>query len=75
MFVYDIVTCWDKKVCFKNQKYLFFGLAMVALAEYFFGFLDNVLRVLGKNITLAPRFGPISVHFFSHNPSLCMINQ
>jgi hypothetical protein len=42
---------------------------------FFFGFLDNVLRVFWKNIALAFMFRPISIHFFAHNPFLCMINQ
>ena len=46
-----------------------------AWQSIFFGFLDNVLRVFWKNIALAFMFRPISIHFFAHNPFLCMINQ
>jgi hypothetical protein len=30
MFVYDIMTCWDKNACFRGKKCLFLGLAMAA---------------------------------------------
>jgi hypothetical protein len=32
MFMYNIVTCWDKKkkTCFRGKKCSFLGLAMVA---------------------------------------------
>jgi len=66
---------WIKRVCFKSQKCLFLGLAEIALVRNFSEFLGNVLRVLRKNIVLALRIGPILVHFFAYNPSLCIINQ
>jgi hypothetical protein len=55
MFVYDIVTCWDKKkACFRSQKCLFLGLLEAALAGNFFGFLGNVLPYSWEEYCLSP---------------------
>jgi len=76
MFVYDIVISWDKRTCFRSKKMLISGFGRGCL------WLVNSWVILGivfyfhrKNIVLAPRFEPISGHFFTHNSSLCMINQ
>jgi len=70
------VTSWDKRACFRKQKMLISGFGRgYPRRVNFWVLLGNVLCVLGKNVALTPRFEPISVHFFAHNHSLCMINQ
>jgi hypothetical protein len=64
-----------KYVLETKKKDHFWAWQWLPWQSIFFGFLDNVLRVFWKNIALAFMFKPISIHFFAHNPFLCMINQ
>jgi hypothetical protein len=72
--IFWLVGIKKEETCFRSKKYQFLGLVEATLARNFSGFLSNVLRVIEKNIILVPIFEPILVHFFTHNPFLCMIN-
>jgi len=54
MFVYDIVTCWDKKACFKIKICPFLGLGSGwAGLGFFLGLWAMFFMFLGKTLSYA----------------------
>jgi len=53
IFVYDTMTCNDKKknACFKSQKYHFLGLTEAAFAGKILGFLGMFFMLLEKTLS------------------------